>query len=162
MIILGIDPGIATTGYGIIKKEAASSNLGYIACGCINTPAALDVPTRLLQIHRILKRIIKKYKPDRAAIEQLFFANNTKTALIVAHARGTILSTLAASGVIVDEYTPLQVKQALTGYGRAEKAQMQKMVQLILKLSNIPRPDDAADALAIAVCCAHSFNATIH
>lgn len=158
MVILGLDPGIATTGYGIIKKDSAALN--YIAFGCIKTPAGLDTPIRLLDIDKNLRAIIKKYKPSYAAIEQLFFAKNAKTALLVAHARGAILTVLAASGVSVAEYTPLQIKQALTGYGRADKIQMQKMVQLILKLSKIPEPDDAADALAVAICCAHSLHAS--
>ena len=160
MVILGIDPGLATTGYGIIKKDAG--NLNSVASGCLSTPASMELPVRLLDIKRGLEKLIKKHKPDRAAIEQLFFAKNAKTALSVAHARGVILSTLAANGIPANEYTPLQVKQAVTGYGRAEKIQLQKMVRLILKLSRLPKPDDAADALAIAICCAHSFHASTY
>lgn len=160
MIILGLDPGIATTGYGIIKKEG--DRLSCITFGCISTKAGLDAPTRLLDISRSLQKLAAKHKPDRAAIEQLFFAKNTKTALFVAHARGAILLSLAASGVSIYEYTPLEVKQAITGYGRAEKEQVQKMVRVILKLSTVPKPDDASDALAIAICCAHSIHANTY
>jgi len=160
MVILGLDPGIATTGNGIIKKD--TDNLSCVAFGCLSTPANMELPMRLLDIERGLEKLVKKHKPDRAAIEQLFFAKNTKTAISVAHARGVVLSTLAGSNVLIDEYTPLQVKQAITGYGRAEKIQLQKMVRLILKLSRLPRPDDAADGLALAICCAHSFHASTY
>ena len=156
MIILGIDPGIASTGYGVLKK-LEGNKLACLGFGCIETPPGLEHPARLAQIREALIRLIEKYRPDRGAVEQLFFAKNTKTALSVAHARGVALETLHTHGVLVQEYTPLQVKQAITGYGRAEKLQVQKMVQILLALRAIPKPDDAADALAIAICCAHTI-----
>jgi len=156
LVILGIDPGTATTGYGIIKKD--KHNLVCLDFGCIRTPAGLEAQIRLHQVRTELLRLLKTYRPNHAAIEQLFFTTNAKTAISVAHARGVTLETLAASGVQTSEYTPLQVKQAVTGYGKADKLQVQKMVQAILRLQQIPRPDDAADALATAICCAHSAN----
>lgn len=154
MIILGIDPGTAITGYGIIKQER--NELSCLDFGCITTNSALTQAKRLEQIRKKLKKIIKKHSPDASAVEQLFFAKNTKTALAVAHARGVVLETLSASGVPVSEFTPPQVKQAVTSYGKADKLQVQKMVQLLLSLNNIPKPDDAADALAVAICAANS------
>lgn len=154
MIILGIDPGTAITGYGIIKKEKGA--LLCIDFGCIYTSSGLELAKRLDIIRRELTSIIKKYKPDHAAIEQLFFAKNAKTALSVAHARGVALEILSTSGIAIYEYTPLQVKQAVTSYGRAEKSQVQKMVKILLNINELPKPDDAADALAIAICCANT------
>ena len=151
MIILGIDPGIADTGYGVIKKEGDQYFL--VECGSLKTPSQNDLPTRLEKLHSLLSHIIKKYTPTMIAVEELFFAKNVKTALTVAHARGVILLTAKVGGAEVREFTPLQVKQALTGYGRADKNQIQQMVKNILKLKEVPQPDDAADALAIAICC---------
>ena len=154
MIILGIDPGIAITGYGIIRKERDA--LTCLDFGCIRTPAGLDAAERLKMLSAGLKSVIKKHKPQSAAIEKLFFTTNAKTVITVAQARGVALETLASYGVEIYEYTPLQVKQATTSYGKAEKSQVQKMVMLLLGLKDIPKPDDAADALAIAICCANT------
>lgn len=159
MIILGVDPGIASTGYGILEK-LEGDKLTCITFGCIETPAGLEQAARLAQIRKALARLIQKYHPDLGAVEELFFAKNVKTALSVAHARGVLLEALYTHGVLVHEYTPLQVKQAITGYGRAEKLQVQKMVRVLLALPEIPKPDDAADALAVAICTAHSYNYT--
>jgi crossover junction endodeoxyribonuclease RuvC len=156
MIILGIDHGIARTGYGVLKK-LEGNKLACLGFGCIETQAGLEHSARLSQIREALRRLIEKYHPDRGAVEQLFFAKNIKTALSVAHARGVVLEALHTHGVLVQEYTPLQVKQATTGYGRAEKLQVQKMVQILLALRAIPKPDDAADALAVAICCANTI-----
>ena len=156
MIILGIDPGIASTGYGILKK-LEGGKLVCLAFGCIETPAGLEQAARLGQIRKAVTRLIAKYHPNCGAVEQLFFAKNIKTALTVAHARGVVLEALHTHGVLIHEYTPLQVKQAITGYGKAEKLQVQKMVQILLALQAIPEPDDAADALAVAICCAHTL-----
>ncbi len=158
MLILGIDPGIADTGYGAIKKEGGQYFL--VECGSLKTSAQNSLPARLEKLHSLLSHIIKKYSPDVVAVEELFFAKNVKTALTVAHARGVILLTAKTGGAEVREFTPLQVKQALTGYGRADKNQIQQMVKNILKLKEAPKPDDAADALAIAICCGQTKNFT--
>jgi len=154
MIVLGIDPGTATTGYGIIKGER--DNLVCIDFGCIKTAPHTEFAKRLQQLHTELIKIIKKYKPDAAAVEQIFFTTNAKTAISVAHARGVALQALAESQIAISEFTPLQVKQAVTSYGKADKTQVQKMVKILLNLNEIPKPDDAADALAIAICCANT------
>ena len=149
-IILGIDPGIADTGYGVINVEG--SNLTCLAYGSIRTPAQADLISRLELLHKELDKIIKKFRPDYSAVEQLFFNKNAKTALIVGQARGVALLTLKQNKLPVFEYTPAQVKSAVSAYGQASKLQVQKMVKLILNLKELPRPDDAADALAIAIC----------
>ena len=154
MIVLGIDPGTAITGYGLIREE--DTQAVAIAYGAITTPSDQPLPARLLTLHRELGQIIDQYKPDHAAVEQLFFNKNVRTALAVGHARGATLLALAQAGVSIFEYTPLEVKQAVTGNGRAEKAQVQQMVTLLLGLDKIPKPDDVADALAIALCHLHS------
>jgi len=154
MIIIGIDPGTATTGYGVLKKE--NNNLEIIDYGCIKTEQKFSTAERLKQIDQQLTKLIKKYKPQKIAIEDIFFFKNVKTAIKVSQARGVILSRAAQMKMLIDEYTPLQIKQAVTGYGRAEKIQVQKMVKLLLNLKEIPKPDDAADALAAAICCANS------
>jgi len=154
MIILGIDPGLATTGWGVIKKN--KSEFEMINFGCILTPTKLDHIDRLLDINKQLVGLIKKYKPVLVAVEELFFYKNVKTALKVAEARGVILSTIAQLNLSLEEFTPLQIKQALTGYGRADKQQIQQMVKAILKLKIIPKPDDAADALAVAITAAQT------
>lgn len=155
VIILGIDPGVAITGYGIIKKQG--QKLSLLDYGCIFTEATTPNNQRLNIIHQQLKKIIRKYKPKVTAVEELFFCKNVKTALKVGQARGVILLTAVSHNLPTHEFTPLQVKQAITGYGRADKKQIQKMVQVLLNLKKIPKPDDAADALAIAICCAHSI-----
>lgn len=148
--ILGIDPGTATTGWAIV--EEVKKNPRLIACGCVNTSKINSDAERLVEIGKDLASLIKKYKPDEAAIEDLFFFKNLKTAITVAQARGVILYEIKKNRIPLFAYTPLQVKQALTGYGRAEKKQIQIMVKNILKLAHIPKPDDAADAVAIAIC----------
>ena len=154
MIIMGIDPGFAITGYGIVKYEGNKfSPLDY---GAVVTKAGTPFAQRLLQLDAELSVIIGKYKPEAISVEELFFNKNVKTAIMTAHGRGIALLAAAKSGAEVFEYTPLQVKQAVVGYGRAEKAQVQQMVKVILNLPCIPKPDDVADALAIAVCHGHS------
>jgi len=153
-IILGLDPGTATIGYGVIVADA--HNLKHIAHGCIITPKEHPMPTRLNQIAKELRGLLRQYQPDLVAVEQIYFAKNVTTAITVAQARGVLLQTVANFNIPIEHYTPLQVKQALTGYGRADKVQMQKMITLLLGLADTPEPDDAADALAVAVTCASS------
>ena len=148
MTILGIDPGIGRMGYAIIKTNASKNAL--VECGCITTEAKTPEPTRLLEIKNDLTTIIKKWKPEVLCIESLYFAANSKTAMTVGQARGVAVVTGAEFGMNVIEITPLQVKIAVTGYGKAEKSQVQKMLLTLLKLKKIPKPDDAADAAAIA------------
>lgn len=155
MIILGIDPGIAITGYGIIKA-GKNNQLSMIEYGCIRTSKKDEHSQKLLKIYTDLSKILKKHKPDKIAIENIYFAKNVKTAMKVCEARGVAVLASSQRMAQIFEFTPLQVKQALTGYGHAAKVQIQKMVKLILKLRNIPNPDDAADALAIAICCAQT------
>ena len=154
MMILGLDPGTALTGYGLVREQ--DGQLAAVAYGVIATPSDLALPKRLQQIYSELGRLIASYRPEVSAVEQLFFSRNVRTALVVGHARGVVLLALADAGLPVFEYTPLQVKQALSGYGRAGKAQIQEMVRLLLALEAVPTPDDAADALAVAICHAHS------
>lgn len=154
MIILGIDPGFAIVGWGLI--ESVKGNIRPLAYGAITTPAHTPIESRLYTIQHDLEELIEKYKPDEMAIEELFFNTNITTGIAVAEARGVILCTAHKLGVKISEYTPLQVKQAVVGYGKAEKRQVIAMVQSILKLPKPPKPDDAADALAIAICHAHS------
>jgi crossover junction endodeoxyribonuclease RuvC len=154
MLILGIDPGYAITGWAILEKTGAK--LKAQDYGVIETKNGLPHATRLLVLHQELTKIIKKFKPELLVVEELFFFKNLKTAIKVAEARGVILAIAAENGLEILEITPLQIKQALVGYGRAEKKQIQQMVKVILGLKEIPRPDDAADALAVAITCAHS------
>jgi crossover junction endodeoxyribonuclease RuvC len=149
-VILGIDPGLADTGFGVIEKMAGGKIL-CLGCGSIKTKAGLPMAERLEILNKELEKIIKKYRPILAAVEELFFQNNVKTAIAVGQARGVILLTCRKNKVPIVELTPLQVKQAVSGYGRADKMQVQKMVKLLLNLKEIPRPDDAADALAVAI-----------
>lgn len=150
-IILGIDPGIATTGWGVIIVDQAR-NLSLIDYGCILTPATETLSERLLILHTELFKIIKKYRPAQVSVEELFFCKNVKTALIVGQARGVVLLTIKSLKIPLFEFTPLQIKQAVTSYGQADKNQVQQMVKVLLNLEKIPRPDDAADALAAAIC----------
>ncbi len=150
MVILGLDPGLATLGYGVIKKEP-KKKAEMLDYGVILTPKEENLAVRLCMIEKGLKQIIEKFKPDEIAVEELFFAKNVKTGIAVAHARGVILLTANKECGRLFEYTPLQIKQALTGYGRAEKIQIQQMVKSLLGLKGIPKPDDAADALAVAL-----------
>ena len=154
MIILGIDPGLAIVGWGVI--ESVRGNVRPIAYGAIRTPAHTDIEKRLLMIQNDLETVINQYKPDEMAIEELFFNTNITTGIAVAEARGVILCTAHKLGVKISEYTPLQVKQAVVGYGKAEKNQVIAMVTSILKLKKPPKPDDTADAVAIAICHAQS------
>lgn len=155
MIILGIDPGFAITGYGVLNY--VGNQFKVIDYGVITTKADLSHPQRLLLLEKGLVNIIDMYKPEAVAIEELFFNSNAKTAIQVGQGRGVSLLCAARSGLPVFEYTPIQVKQGVTGFGRAHKKQVQEMTKLILGLPEIPKPDDAADALAIAICHAHSF-----
>lgn len=157
--ILGIDPGIADTGYGIIQKDKFG-NLTCLDYGSIKTHAKTDLADRLKIINQTLDQIIKKYNPRLVVVEQLFFCKNVKTALLVGHARGVVLLTAKQNKIPIIEFTPLQIKQAVSSYGKASKTQVQKMVKLLLNLKELPQPDDAADALAAAICGANiSHNA---
>ncbi len=151
MLVLGIDPGTATTGYGLVRAFPDGS-FAAVDYGVILTPAKTPLAERLLQLHRQLDALLQQHAPDGAAVEKLFFQRNVTTAMSVGQARGVVLLTLARHGLAVAEYTPNEIKEAVTGYGSAGKAQMQRMVQMLLMLESIPRPDDAADALAVALC----------
>ncbi len=154
MIILGIDPGTATTGFGIIGYK--KKRLDCINYGAIETSPKHNAGERLKQLNFDLDQLLKEYGPDMAAVESLYFFKNLKTAMPVSQARGVIIYTLAKRNIPIIEYTPLQAKIAVTGYGKATKTQVQKMVKNILNLDKVPKPDDAADALAIAICCAEN------
>ncbi len=156
LVVLGLDPGTAITGYGIVRYDG--QGLESLAYGTITTPSGSPLSLRLQNIYRELRLLIDTQRPTQAAVEELFFARNARTALSVGHARGVILLALADAGLSVFEYTPLEVKKAITGYGRATKEQMQQMVRLLLSLESAPQPDDVADALAVAICHAHSFS----
>ncbi len=149
MKILGIDPGTATTGFGVI--EVNGPKLKFIDAGVITTPPEITMPNRLSEIYACLTQLIAEHQPEVVVVEQLFFASNVTTAISVGQARGIVLLAAAVAGLPVAEYTPLQVKQAITGYGRADKKQIQEMVKMTLGLDGIPKPDDAADGLAIAI-----------
>lgn len=166
MRVLGIDPGTAITGYAIVEEKGADAHL--IAIGVIKTPAKAPLPQRLQKIYQDLQAIIAEHQPAAAAVEELFFSRNTRTAMAVGHARGVTLLALANASAVVDapaesggldiaEYTPMEVKQAVTGYGNADKRQVQEMVRRLLHLSEIPKPDDAADAAAVALCYLHRY-----
>lgn len=154
MIIIGIDPGYAIVGIGVI--EYIGNKFRTLEYNAITTPAGMPTVERLKKIYQEMDMYLEKYKPDAVAIEELFFNSNQKTAINVAQARGVLLVAVANRNVPICEYTPLQVKQSVTGYGRADKKQIQQMVKMMLGLNAIPKPDDAADALAIAICHAHS------
>jgi len=156
--ILGLDPGTARMGWGIIEGEEDAHIVTY---GTLTTPAGRPLAGRLHTLLQRLREIIRQHQPDAAALEELFFARNVRTAFAVGQARGVALVALAEAGLPVYEYSPLEVKQAVTGYGRAEKAQVQAMVRALLGLKEIPRPDDAADALAVALCHFHSVRMRI-
>ncbi len=155
MIIMGIDPGFAITGYSIVQYE--NNKMKLLDFGVVSTGAGELFTWRLLQIDEKLTELIEKYKPDAFAIEELFFNNNAKTAIAAAQGRGVAVMTAVKAGVPVYEYTPLQVKQSVAGYGRADKNQIQQMVKTIFRMDKIIKPDDAADAVAIAVCHAFSY-----
>ena len=154
MVILGVDPGLATLGYGVIEKDAQGA-FHMLDYGVVVTPKEEGLPVRLAMLEEGLRNILEKYHPDEVAMEELFFSKNITTGIAVAHARGVALLTCVKECGRLYEYTPMQVKQALTGYGKAEKKQIQTMVTSMLHLESIPKPDDAADALAIALC--HGF-----
>ena len=154
MRILGIDPGYATIGFGLVEAERAQMHM--VTYGAITTPAGIPLSRRLYQIDRDMEELISQLKPDVIAIEELFFNTNITTGIAVAHGRGVLLCAAERSGVPLYEYTPSQVKLAVTGYGKAEKHQVMDMTKRLLKLKAVPRPDDAADALAIAICHARS------
>lgn len=154
MRILGIDPGYAIVGFGILEADRGQVKL--LGCGAINTPAGVPMPQRLLQIQEDLETLIRQFSPEVMAIEELFFNTNVTTGIRVAEARGVILLAARQANVPMQEYTPPQVKQAVVGYGKAEKAQVMAMVTRILGLREVPKPDDTADALALAICHAHS------
>lgn len=156
MTILGIDPGIATIGFGVIQAQRGQNIL--VQYGVITTPAGLPLADRLLQISEDMDALIRQFQPDEMAVEELFFTKNITTGIAVAHGRGVILLSAQRLGLPIFEYTPMQVKQAVAGYGGAQKLQVMKMTQRLLKMKHLPRPDDAADALAIAIC--HSRAAT--
>jgi crossover junction endodeoxyribonuclease RuvC len=155
MVVMGIDPGTATTGYGLVRDSEIGPQL--VAFGAILTPAGARMPERLQTIYRELCQLIALHGPEAAAVEKLFFQRNVSTAMTVGQARGVALLALAEAGLRVGEYTPRDVKQAVAGYGGADKRQIQQMVRAILNLPDIPKPDDAADALAVAICHLNSM-----
>ncbi|NQS91299.1 MAG: crossover junction endodeoxyribonuclease RuvC [Chloroflexi bacterium] len=154
-VVLGIDPGTAITGYGLVKEEV-SGDLVWLSHGVITTPSDWVEPDRLLHLYKSLLVVIRETKPDCCAVEKLFFQKNVKTALNVGQGRGAALIAVAEAGLPMGEYTPLAIKQAVVGYGNADKKQVQQMVKLLLGLNEVPQPDDAADALAVAICHLHS------
>lgn len=160
MRILGIDPGIATIGFGLL--EFSGRNYKLQNCGVISTPAHKSLSSRLEQIYDDMLELLELFKPDAVSIEELFFNTNITTGIAVAHGRGVILLACRKAGVKVYEYTPLQVKQAVVGYGRAEKKQVMEMVKRICSLTAVPKPDDAADAVALAICHARSSTSILY
>jgi crossover junction endodeoxyribonuclease RuvC len=154
VLVLGIDPGTAITGYGLVRERA--DGLHLVDYGVITTPSSQALPARLQVIYQGLSDVIHEHRPTIAAVEELFFSRNVKTALSVGHARGVALLALADAGLPIYEYKPLEVKQAIAGYGGADKQQIQEMVRMLLNLDHVPHPDDAADAVAVAVCHIHS------
>ncbi|MEX0932153.1 MAG: crossover junction endodeoxyribonuclease RuvC [Candidatus Saccharimonadales bacterium] len=157
MIILGIDPGTAITGFGVIKSENGQQTL--VGAGVIRTKAGMPLPKRLKNISESINELINEFKPNEMAVEKLYFSKNVKTAMSVSHARGVILLCGETADLPIAEYNPLQVKQAITGYGGADKKQVQEMVKTLLGLKEVPKPDDAADALAVAICHAATLGA---
>ena len=160
MRILGIDPGIATIGFGVLETEKNRNKL--LKCGVISTPAHTSLSSRLEQIYNDVCDLLEIFKPDAVSIEELFFNTNITTGIAVAHGRGVILLACQKAGVKIYEYTPLQVKQAVVGYGRAEKSQVMDMVRRLCNLSAPPKPDDAADAVALAICHARSSTSLLY
>lgn len=157
--ILGIDPGYATVGFGVIDTQAG--RMKFVDCGVIETPAGERIERRLCDIAASLSHLIEQYSPDCVSIEELFFYSNQTTGINVAQARGVILYTCETHALPIFEYTPMQVKSAVVGYGKAEKRQVMEMTRVLLKLPGVPRPDDAADALAVAVCHSHNSSSTL-
>jgi crossover junction endodeoxyribonuclease RuvC len=159
MTVLGIDPGIATVGFGAVRGE--EGRLHLIGYGTIRTQPGVPLAARLLRISEDMEELIGHYKPDAVSVEELFFNTNVKTAITVAHGRGVLLQTAARCGLPVYEYTPLQVKQSVVGYGRAEKKQVMELTRLLLNMDQVPKPDDAADALAMAICHLHTAGSAL-
>ena len=160
MIVLGLDPGYAIVGWGLVRYENARyTPLRY---GAITTEAGTDFSLRLQEIYRDMTDLLQTCRPEALAVEKLYFKNNQKTAIDVAQARGVIVLAVQNKGIPIFEYTPLQVKQSIVGYGRAEKAQVQEMTKMFLHLDKIPKPDDAADALALAICHGHASGSLLH
>ncbi|HOA23366.1 MAG TPA: crossover junction endodeoxyribonuclease RuvC [Aggregatilineales bacterium] len=155
MLVLGIDPGIAITGYGLVR-EVRGGDVELVAYGAVETPAHTPLPLRLQQVYKGVREVVEQYRPESAAIEKLLFGKNVTTAMAVGQARGVAVLALADCGLTIAEYTPASIKQAVAGYGNASKSQMQEMVRMLLGLDEIPRPDDAADALAVAITHLHS------
>lgn len=155
MIVLGVDPGTARTGYGVVERDGG--RLRAIDHGCFETVSTLTLPERLMEIHRAMGELIDEHAPSMVGVERLFFNRNVQTAFAVGQARGVVLLAAAQHALPVLEYGPHEVKVAVTGYGRAEKLQVQRMVQAVLGMADLPRPDDAADALAVAICVAHGL-----
>ena len=160
MRILGIDPGVATIGFGLVEADRGRQQL--LRYGVITTPPGIPLSSRLWQISQDMSSLLTQLRPDEAAVEELFFSKNITTGIAVAHGRGVLLLELEKAGIPVYEYTPMQVKQAVAGYGKAEKRQVMLMTQRILKMKEIPRPDDAADALALALCHARSATSLLN
>ena len=154
MLILGIDPGTAITGYGLVLEN--EQGLALVDYGVITTPSGQPLPERLQAIYQGLTGVVGEHRPAAAAVEELFFSRNARTALSVGHARGVTLLALADAGLPIYEYKPLEIKQAVVGYGGAKKQQVQEMVRMLLDLDHVPQPDDAADAVAVAICHIHS------
>ncbi len=154
MRVLGVDPGTARVGYGVVEEGATS--LRAVTYGLVTTPSGVGLPERLQEIYQALRALLAETSPEALAAEELFFSRNARTALAVGQARGVVLLAAAHAGVPVFEYTPLQVKQAVVGYGKAPKEQVQEMVRVLLGLPEAPKPDDVADALAVAICHLHS------
>lgn len=160
LVILGVDPGYGTIGYGVVRYE--KNRFTPVQYGAITTPAHTPMHLRLCELYDDLKTIIETFHPDAAAVEELFFNNNITTGIQVAQARGVILLALAQNGLEPVSYTPSQVKQSVVGYGKAEKRQVMEMTRTLLGLAKIPRPDDAADALAVAICHGHASNSQLY
>lgn len=156
MLVLGIDPGTAITGYGLVREDE-SGNLSAVEFGVVRTPAKEPMPERLRQIFHQIQDIALHHRPDYGAVEKLFFQTNVRTAISVGQGRGVAILALAEAQIPVEEYTPLEIKQSVAGYGGADKYQVQHMIKALLNLDEIPHPDDAADALAVAICHLHSY-----
>lgn len=156
MLVLGVDPGTATTGYGFVRSTS-DGDLEVVTYGVISTPKNTTPESRLLTIYNEISELIALHRPETAAVEKLFFQRNVTTAMAVGQARGVVLLALVQKQLSIGEYTPMEIKQAVVGYGGADKNQVQMMVKAILHLDEIPRPDDAADALAVAICHSHSY-----
>ena len=159
MRILGIDPGLATVGYGVIESE--KGRMKMIDYGTIDTPAKMPLPRRLEEVYGGMRDLLEEFTPHVVAFEELFFYNNVTTAIAVGQARGVLLLAAQQAGLPLYEFTPMQIKQAAVGYGHADKKQVQQMVRILLNLRSVPKPDDAADALAIAICCAGAYGPMI-